>query len=217
MVTPQDRSAEEYSDILNTKRMRIWVHGTCPPWPRDDLVPFPSPNPTKSHWIEEYRSPLDNFRSTPDLPYKSDIVIIGSGLTGVSAAYHLVIANPKLKILLLDARGFCCGATGRNGGHVFRPEGYDMRDSAEFLGVKKAVDMRRFHIANRDALRRVVSEYGLVEKVDWTFKGGVQIFGSEEERDDFLADLALCDAVGFDTGNVVLSREEVAEVCLWST
>jgi hypothetical protein len=212
MATPQDRRAKEYADTLNTTRMKTWVHGYCPPWPRDKPVPFPSLNPTESHWIEEFASLFDKFYSTPDLPYKSDIVIIGAGLTGVSAAYHLVLANPSLKILLLDARGFSCGATGRNGGHVFRPEGYDMRASAEFLGVKKAVDMRRFHIANRDALSNVVSEYRLEEKVDWTFKGGVQIFGSVGERDDFLADLKFCEEVGFETRNVVLSREEVAEV-----
>jgi len=56
-----------------------------------------------------------------------------------------------------------------------------------------------------------VREYGLEKKVDWTFRGGVQIFGSLEEKDEFLKDLKFCDEVGFEHGNKVLSKEEVVE------
>ena len=47
---------------------------------------------------------------------KADIVIIGGGFTGLSAAYNLIRKFPNKKIVLLE--GACCGygASGRNGG-----------------------------------------------------------------------------------------------------
>lgn len=46
---------------------------------------LPVPNPTPSYW-RSVPHHLDSHRSTPDLPGTSDIVIIGAGLTDVSAA-----------------------------------------------------------------------------------------------------------------------------------
>lgn len=50
---------------------------------------LPLPNPTKSFWIEATDSDLRNHRSTPDLPQHVDVVIVGSGYTGATAAYWL--------------------------------------------------------------------------------------------------------------------------------
>jgi ribulose 1,5-bisphosphate synthetase/thiazole synthase len=59
---------------------------------------LPTEFPTKSYWIEAAESPLRNFRSTQDLPKEADIVIVGSGYTGASAAYwlHKVSCNHRL-------------------------------------------------------------------------------------------------------------------------
>jgi len=48
--------------------------------------------------------------------HKADIVIVGGGFTGLSAAYHIRQKFPEKKIVLLE--GACCGygASGRNGG-----------------------------------------------------------------------------------------------------
>jgi hypothetical protein len=50
---------------------------------------LPISNPTKSFWIEGAASPLRDFRSTPELPKTTDIVIIGSGYAGTTSAYWL--------------------------------------------------------------------------------------------------------------------------------
>lgn len=50
---------------------------------------LPVSEPTKSYWIEEANSPLRNFRSSDELPNKTDIVIVGSGYAGATAAYWI--------------------------------------------------------------------------------------------------------------------------------
>lgn len=45
-----------------------------------------------------------------------DVVAIGGGYTGLSSAYHLALAEPRQKIVVLEARGVGNGASGRNGG-----------------------------------------------------------------------------------------------------
>jgi FAD dependent oxidoreductase len=75
---------------------------------------LPAPNPTKSFWIDTpHCNPLAKEGSTGLLTEDADICIIGSGITGVSAAYHLskglelLEKNAPCRVLILEARGFC--------------------------------------------------------------------------------------------------------------
>lgn len=77
--------------------------------------PIPVPNATESFWRTQPH-PLDNCRSTPDLPSDADIVIIGAGFAGAALAYYIFKDNPTPpSVLILEARQACSGATGRNG------------------------------------------------------------------------------------------------------
>lgn len=77
---------------------------------------LPVPNPTRSFWL--YGTPdanrLAQEGSTDELPRDVDICIIGSGITGVSAAYHLSkqfddheLPDKPLKTIIIEARDFC--------------------------------------------------------------------------------------------------------------
>jgi hypothetical protein len=77
---------------------------------------LPVPNPTRSFWIygAPDANPLAKEGSKGDLTGDVDICIIGSGITGVSAAYHLAKQldgqkglDKPLKAVILDARDFC--------------------------------------------------------------------------------------------------------------
>src|SRR4051812_15460353 len=62
--------------------------------------------------------PLAGFRSHAELPAQADIVIIGAGLTGASAAYHLAdAARDGLRVIVLDQGDPAGEASGRNGGN----------------------------------------------------------------------------------------------------
>ena len=81
---------------------------------------LPLANPTISSW-QIPPDPLQNYRSSETLPKGLlDVVIIGSGFSGTSVAWHLLHGDgeprPKnLSTLMLEAREVCSGATGRNG------------------------------------------------------------------------------------------------------
>ena len=75
----------------------------------------PVPNATTPFWRTEPH-PLDSYRTTEDLPSHSDIVVIGAGYAGASTVHHILeqCESPP-KILILEAREACSGASGRNG------------------------------------------------------------------------------------------------------
>ncbi|KAG9245645.1 FAD dependent oxidoreductase [Calycina marina] len=84
-------------------------------------VHLPVSNPTTSYW-QDPPDEIADYESSSSFPEKIDTLIIGCGITGVSVAYGLLTSN-KLggdtgKIVMLEARQACSGATGRNGGHT---------------------------------------------------------------------------------------------------
>lgn len=76
---------------------------------------LPTPNSTKSYWHKEPSKALYGHRTTSSLPTEADIVIIGSGLSGTSAAHFLNQddTGSDLNVVMLEAREACWGATGR--------------------------------------------------------------------------------------------------------
>lgn len=74
---------------------------------------------------------MSGHRSTRKLPERADVVVVGSGITGASVAWHLLggsgdddskseLQNESndesangLEVVMLEAREACWGATGR--------------------------------------------------------------------------------------------------------
>jgi myosin-crossreactive antigen len=76
---------------------------------------LPTPVSTNSFWHTEPNAFLLGHRTTEELPKEADIIIVGSGITGTSAARFLT-EDERAKgksIVLLEAREACWGATGR--------------------------------------------------------------------------------------------------------
>ncbi|KAM0544374.1 hypothetical protein ACHAPJ_011833 [Fusarium lateritium] len=119
---------------------------------------LPRSNPTTSVWQEPPHPSIANMRSS-ELPSETDIVIIGAGITGTSAAYTLLHHSEatNLRITLLEARNACSGATGRNGGHLISDSAPDYLRLSEMLGTEAALDIVRFSEANIQRLKEVVA------------------------------------------------------------
>ncbi|KAG8534090.1 uncharacterized protein KY384_000933 [Bacidia gigantensis] len=86
---------------------------------------------------------LLGHRTTEELPSEADVVIVGSGITGASAARFLLEDKRAkgLEIVMLEAREVCWGATGRNGGHC------------QPLLVDSTPDVALFEIRNWETIR----------------------------------------------------------------
>ena len=72
----------------------------CPPLSSD--APSPTLDPTQSLWLSKDGG-VGATSPRHDLPNHINTVVIGGGMTGTSAAYHL--ATKGTPVLLLEARG----------------------------------------------------------------------------------------------------------------
>lgn len=125
----------------------------------------PVANPVSSFWNAEPR-PLDDHRTTPNLPKTCDILIVGAGFAGVATAYHLLKDNPNApSIVLLEARKVCSGASGRNGGHVKPDTYFNVTKYARLFGIEAAAQLAAFEASHVLAVKDLVE----TEKIDCDF------------------------------------------------
>ncbi|KAH7148212.1 FAD dependent oxidoreductase-domain-containing protein [Dactylonectria macrodidyma] len=121
----------------------------------------PAHNPVPSFWNAEPRT-LDHHRSTPELPSVTDIIIIGGGFAGVATAYHLLKDNPSPpSIVILEARGLCSGASGRNGGHVKPDTYYNVPKYTKLYGSAAAAELAAFEASHVLAVKDLVESENL--------------------------------------------------------
>ncbi|KAJ7596303.1 FAD dependent oxidoreductase [Mycena floridula] len=124
---------------------------------------IPVPNPTTPYWAIPASS-IASHGSDVDPPDYADVVIIGSGITGASVARRLLKdENSGLKIVMLEARDACSGATARNGGHITPLLYHDYAELKKVNGIDQARSIIRFRLAHLAELLRVAKEEGLLE------------------------------------------------------
>ncbi|KAK0262201.1 hypothetical protein LTS09_003626 [Friedmanniomyces endolithicus] len=97
--------------------------------------------------------------SSGRLRTSTDVVIIGSGMTGCSVAKGLLEGDPKIKVTVLEARGLASGATSRNGGHIVSPSVGDFAELVACFGVKAAVELGEFTLKNIEMTFDAVAEF----------------------------------------------------------
>ncbi|RDW68591.1 FAD dependent oxidoreductase-8 [Coleophoma crateriformis] len=127
--------------------------------------PFPVENSTLPFWRTELHE-IDNHQSTSELPAKCDVLIIGSGFSGASIAYHLLDDNPSPpSIVILEARSACSGATGRNGGHCKPDVYYKVPKYIRMYGREAAAEIAMFEASQVYSIKELVEK----EKIDCDF------------------------------------------------
>jgi glycine/D-amino acid oxidase-like deaminating enzyme len=93
-----------------------------------------------SFWYQQIGVPSPGPALPGDL--QADVCVVGGGLTGLWTAYHLVEAQPDLRVVVLEKEFAGYGASGRNGGWL----------SAEIAG-----NLERYAAAGgRDGVQRLV-------------------------------------------------------------
>ncbi|KAI1609186.1 hypothetical protein EDD36DRAFT_482381 [Exophiala viscosa] len=123
----------------------------------------PVNDPTESFW-QVPRLPIADARSE-QLPEVADVVVIGSGITGISTSLHLLRQDHSLKIVMLEARSAISGATGRNGGHIKAVPWADYYALKEEFGKESAMKITKFRLSHLDALVGEADALGEAGKV----------------------------------------------------
>ena len=113
------------------------------------MAGLPTERSTASFWHSEPSEFLLGHRTTPHLPEKADIVIVGSGITGASIARFLSedARAQGLSVIMLEAREACWGATGRNGGHC-QPLLFDSAPDVADFELKNVAAVQSYVEAN---------------------------------------------------------------------
>jgi gamma-glutamylputrescine oxidase len=88
---------------------------------------------------------------------RTDVAIVGGGLTGLSTAYHLAAAHPGLRIAVLEASTFGAGASGRNTGMLGPGVGQSLAALVGRLGPQAAAALYR-ETLNAVSLARALIE-----------------------------------------------------------
>lgn len=149
---------------------------------------FPPAKPTLSQWQDDPPFPeLVDVQTPGGPPPTADIVIIGSGISGVAVARtalrelrrkgELSSGSGSTRVVVFEARQLCSGATGRNGGHI-KPSSHEVFHnlvSKQGLTRERAARICAFQLSHLDALTELaraegiedVSECRRVETVDF--------------------------------------------------
>jgi glycine/D-amino acid oxidase-like deaminating enzyme len=119
----------------------------------------PVSNPLPSYWHNP-KSPLANvIEPETDKPCQLyDYAIIGSGISGTMIAHYLIKSNPEARIVMLEAREVCGGATGRNGGHTKAATYRSYPKHVQELGKNEALRIARLEYANIVETHRMAKE-----------------------------------------------------------
>ncbi|KAB8294832.1 hypothetical protein EYC80_006793 [Monilinia laxa] len=174
---------------------------------------LPTSNPSDSFWLSEPSEVLLGHRTTAQLPSKTDVVIIGSGLAGASAAHWLREHGDggNLNVVMLEARETCSGATGRNGGHC-QPMYFDATPQRGEFELRNYEDLKSFveknkiqcdwgstntcHVfMNEDEFQKAVDDAEEVKSLDPKLGKLITII-SKDSINPSLADIRVPHAVG---------------------
>ncbi|WP_431280080.1 NAD(P)/FAD-dependent oxidoreductase [Leifsonia poae] len=142
-------------------------------------------------WFESISEPEHGFPARPGLgdDIDVDVAIVGGGLTGLWSAYYLLLADPTLKIAVLEKEIAGFGASGRNGGWCSALFPLSATALEGRYGFEAAVEQRQAMVDTVDEVGRAAE----AERIDCDYvRGGtvtfartrVQIAGARAEFEE---------------------------------
>ncbi|KAG0704631.1 FAD dependent oxidoreductase-domain-containing protein [Suillus ampliporus] len=182
---------------------------------------LPSRNPTRSFWIDSSpdANPLAGEGSQDPLPSEADVCIIGAGITGVGVAYHLIellnnaslsLEDP-LRIVILEARDFCSGATGRNGGHLTPAAFLEFAQRQALFGTVEAIKSYELEEHTASLLVKIIEENGWASDVDLVEGGHINLLFTEKEEKEAKKDYEMAHQAQLNLDSIEWLPQETVE------
>jgi len=111
-----------------------------------------------SYWLDT--APQGSLeRSKTTVGGRTDVAVIGGGLTGVVAALHLARRGAEVHLFEQDTVGF--GASGRNGGMATTGMSIGIRQAVDKLGFETAARLYGAYTEAIDLIEKLVTEEGI--------------------------------------------------------
>ncbi|TIS75569.1 MAG: FAD-binding oxidoreductase [Mesorhizobium sp.] len=144
-------------------------------------MPYQSPISPGRSWYEDTAGPRPEYKAL-DGDRTCDVVIVGGGFTGLSAAAHLAKAGSN--VVLIEAHRFGDGASGRNGGQL----GTGQRAWAEELEAEYGFSRAKALFDLAEEAKSHLLEFAAVNKIEIDYMPG-QISVAHKQRyvDDYKA------------------------------
>ncbi|KAK6854916.1 FAD dependent oxidoreductase-domain-containing protein [Apiospora arundinis] len=120
--------------------------------------------PTTPYWTRDPPYPDLVKHQSAELLREVDIAIIGSGISGAAVAYSLLHSSKGSsveKMVVLEARDICSGATARNGGHIKTAPWAVYPRLAKHVGKDRAIALTRFQRKHLDLLLELCNATGI--------------------------------------------------------
>ncbi|KAH8825315.1 hypothetical protein DL96DRAFT_1670461 [Flagelloscypha sp. PMI_526] len=152
-------------------------------------------------------NPLAEVGSQGILPTDADVCIIGSGITGISTAYHLSKLvtkerNDPVKVVILEARKFC-----RNGGHITPYGSHGFAALAAQYGAEEANKTFALEHYTSSEIVNLIHKHGLEDATSLIHGGHNTIFHSADDANLAKIDHEAAKAAGANVSHEVLLSE----------
>jgi glycine/D-amino acid oxidase-like deaminating enzyme len=139
----------------------------------------------QQHWPSAGYAPLD-------ADVAADVVVIGAGVSGCSAAWHLARAGARVRVL--EARDVASGASGRNGGFLLAGMAHRPVALAALVGEARAAELFALTVEGRERLYEVAAAIGAGDCAQRT--GSLRLAVDQDEVEDLDREATLLEAAG---------------------
>ncbi|GCE46790.1 glycine/D-amino acid oxidase-like deaminating enzyme [Thermosporothrix hazakensis] len=142
--------------------------------------------------VSYWQSTLAAYPLETTPPTIADVVVVGGGVLGCSAAYWL--ARAGLHPVLLEQSAVAYGATGRNGGFISYHSALGFLAENELLGHQTALAILHLTRENQRLLRQILEE----EQLDCQYRepGIISLALNESQREHMARNVAALQAEG---------------------
>ncbi len=142
------------------------------------------------YWLQDASTSAPSLHGTVEV----DVVVIGGGLCGTSAAYHL--ARAGIDVALVEARSLSESASGRNAGFLLQGTAERYNRAVELMGRERARRIHQWSIENHVRMADTIKAEGI--DCAYQRRGSLQLAGSPQEEQELIESAELLVEDGFE-------------------
>jgi len=148
---------------------------------------------TESYW-QLKGSGRSRTVNDPGLPQKTDIAIVGGGISGIATAYYLKALGCE-RVLVLEKNFIGYGASGRNAGFLLAGLSEPYSRLVIGMGAEWAKKLMKATIENHDLIAEAIRLNNI--GCDYDRSGSIHLASTEVERKEYDDTLELLNRDGF--------------------